>query len=134
VAETEQDARPWPEHAAAEPFAYLTTAGRRTGRPHRIEIWFAVEDGAIYLLSGGRDRADWVRNLQANPSVTVELGGETHVGASRVLQPDTAEDQRARELLVAKYRRGDELGEWSRTSLPIVIAFAAGTESLNPRT
>jgi hypothetical protein len=51
---------------ADEPYAYLTTIGRRTGEPHRIEIWFAVHEGRVYLMSGGRDRADWVRNVMAN--------------------------------------------------------------------
>jgi deazaflavin-dependent oxidoreductase (nitroreductase family) len=107
----------------------LTTIGRRTGRPHRIEIWFAVEDGRLYLLSGGRERADWVRNLQANPRVTVELGGETHTGAAQVLQTGTAEDQRARELLVHKFRKGDELDTWGRTAFPVVVEFAPDDEA-----
>ncbi len=73
-----------------------------------------------------RERADWVRNLQANPRITVELGDETHAGAARVLRAGTAEDQRARELLVGKYREGeDDLDEWGRTGLPVVIEFSA---------
>jgi deazaflavin-dependent oxidoreductase (nitroreductase family) len=112
----------WPARWATEPYLYLTTIGRRTGRPHRIEIWFAAHDGRLYLLSGGRERADWVRNLQANPRVTVELGGETRVGAAHVLEAGTAEDQLARELLLAKYAATeDDLDEWGRTSLPVVI-------------
>jgi hypothetical protein len=27
----------------AEPFCYLTTVGRVSGRPHTIEIWFALD-------------------------------------------------------------------------------------------
>jgi deazaflavin-dependent oxidoreductase (nitroreductase family) len=123
--------RQWLARWADEPFAYLTTFGRRTGQPHRIEIWFAAEDGRMFLLSGGRDRSDWVRNLQANPRVVVELGGETRAGAARVLPPNAAEDPRARELLVAKYRKGDDLDEWGRTSLPVVIEFAADDGSLS---
>ena len=119
------DAQPALAQWAAEPFAYLTTTGRRTGEPHRIEIWFAVEDGQVYLLSGGRERSDWVRNLQANPGVTVQLGTETFAGVARILEPETAEDRRARELLVGKYRRGNELDEWGRTSLPVVIEIAS---------
>lgn len=103
----------------------LTTIGRQTGRPHRIEIWFAVQDGRMYLLSGGRERSDWVRNLQANAQVTVELGDEAHAGTARPLQAGTIEDQRARELLVGKYREGDDRDEWGRTALPIVIEFSA---------
>lgn len=129
MTETTQRTGQWLARWASEPFAHLTTIGRRTGRPHRIEIWFAPESGRIYLLSGGRDRSDWVRNIAANPRVTVELGGETHAGEARILQAGTREDQRARELLVAKYRAGDNLDAWGRTSLPVVIEFPtiAGT-------
>src|SRR5919199_215163 len=109
MTEATRGTQPWPARWASAPYAYLTTIGRRTGRPHRIEIRFAVQDRRVYLLAGGRERSDWVRNLQANARVTVELGGETHAGVARVLEPGTAEDQRARELLVAKYREGNNL-------------------------
>ncbi len=116
----------WTARWASEPYLYLTTVGRRSGRPHRIEIWFAARDDKVYLLSGGRDRADWVRNVQTNPAVTVDLGGETHVGVARVLEPGTAQDQLARQLLVSKYTgQEEELEEWGRTSLPVVIEFPA---------
>lgn len=127
IGETSGEQR-WPARWAAEPYVYLTTIGRRTGRPHRIEIWFGVQDGRMYLLSGGRERSDWVRNLQADAQVTVELGDETHTGTARILQPGTIEDQRARELLVGKYREGDNLDNWGRTALPVVIEFSAEGE------
>jgi deazaflavin-dependent oxidoreductase (nitroreductase family) len=115
----------WLARFAREPFLQLTTTGRRSGLPHRIEIWFAAHHGKLYLLSGGRDRSDWVRNLQANGRVSVELAGEDHVGAARVLEPGTAQDLLARELLVAKYEpvEHDSLEEWGRNSLPVVIEF-----------
>ena len=87
----------------------------------------------MYLLAGGREWSDWVRNLQANAQVTVELGDETRAGAARVLQAGTVEDQRARELLVVKYREGDNLDEWGRTALPVVIEFSAGDPSPDTR-
>ena len=81
------------------------------------------------MLSGGRERADWVRNLQANSRVTVELGDETHVGTAHVIEVGTFEDQLARDLLVAKYTDSeDNLDEWGRTSLPVVIKFPADAE------
>ncbi|MCM8748872.1 nitroreductase family deazaflavin-dependent oxidoreductase [Thermomicrobiaceae bacterium CFH 74404] len=114
----------WLARWAGARVLYLTTLGRRTGRPHRIEIWFAVDGGRLYLLSGGRDRSDWVRNIQANPRVTVELGGETHSGVARILEEGTPQDQRARELLVRKYRTTeDDLADWGRRSLAVVIEF-----------
>jgi len=105
---------------------YLTTIGRRTGQPHRIEIWFATHNERLYLLSGGRERSDWVRNIQANRRVTVEMGDETRVGTAHVLEASTPEDQLARELLVAKYAATeDDLHEWGRTSLSVVVEFPA---------
>ena len=79
------DVQRWLARWADEPFAYLTTTGRRTGRPHRIEIWFAAQDGRIYMAAGGRERADWVRNLQAHARVAVELGDGTYAGVARIL-------------------------------------------------
>lgn len=105
---------------------YLTTTGRHTGRPHRIEIWFALVDGVAYLLSGGRDRSDWVRNLTVSPEVVVEIGGERRTRIARVVT-DPAEDELARRAIVDKYApryRGD-LGEWGRTSLVVAIDWGA---------
>jgi deazaflavin-dependent oxidoreductase (nitroreductase family) len=127
---TPEDLAHWLTRASHSSLAYLTTIGRCTGQPHRIEIWFAVEDGRLYLMAGGRERADWVRNLQANAQVTVELGSETHPGSARVLQPGTPEDQRARDLLVSKYQEGRNLDEWGRTSLPVVVEFLEEVASL----
>jgi deazaflavin-dependent oxidoreductase (nitroreductase family) len=103
-------------------FCYLTTTGRRTGSPHTIEIWFGMDDDRLYLLSGGGDRSDWVKNLIANPGVEVRLGDETFAATGRVVE-DADEDALARRLLLDKYgRRGsDDLSEWGRTALPIAL-------------
>ena len=123
---TSGEPAPWLTRSSDEPFAYLTTTGRRTGRPHRIEIWFAVENGRLYLMAGGRERADWVRNLQESAQVTVQIGDETHTGTARILVPGTPEGGRARELPVTKYQEGGNLDEWGRTSLPVVVEFPGG--------
>jgi deazaflavin-dependent oxidoreductase (nitroreductase family) len=113
---------------AGEAYCYLTTIGRRTGEPHTIEIWFGMPpDGRrLYLLSGGGDRSDWVRNLQANPSVTVRIGSrqpEELPATARVVEPED-EDGAARELLAAKYQGWDgtsTMSSWARTSLCVAI-------------
>ncbi len=93
------------EQWSGEPYAYLTTIGRRTGQPHRIEIWFAVHDGRVFLMAGSRDRADWVRNVMANGQVRIELGDGTFDGTARVVPPDAEEDSLARGWLTSTPRR-----------------------------
>ena len=90
------------ERLANEDFCYLTTVGRRSGKPHTIEIWFARENGNLYLLSGGGESADWVRNLRKTPAVHVRIGSRTVAAKAReVTAPD--EDALARRLLDEKY-------------------------------
>ena len=112
-----------PDPLALEEFCYLTTTGRITGRPHRIEIWFALHEETVYLLSGDRDRADWVRNLMVSPDVVLEIGERKRITRACVLEPGTEEDDRARRLLVEKYQPGygEDLSGWRRTSLPVAI-------------
>jgi deazaflavin-dependent oxidoreductase (nitroreductase family) len=104
-------------------FCYVTTRGRVTGRAHEIEIWFAREQDAmtIYMLSGGRDRSDWVRNIRANGTVTVRIGDETSEGTGRIVESDTDEDALARRLLEEKYGHTMDLTRWLRESLPVAV-------------
>lgn len=111
---------------ASLPFGYLTTTGRVTGRSHRIEIWFALHEDVVYLLSGGRDAADWVRNILVTPDVVFELGGVRRLTRARVLEAGTDEDALARRLLLDRYGGGGEnLEGWARTSLAVAIAWPA---------
>ena len=112
-----------PDPLALEEFCYLTTTGRITGGSHRIEIWFALHDGTVYLLSGNHDRADWVRNIMVSPDVVLEVGDRRRTTRARVLEPGTDEDDLARRLLVEKYQAGydGDLSSWRRTSLPVAI-------------
>jgi len=108
----------------SQPFCFLTTTGRVTGRSHRIEIWFALHDEVVYLLSGGRDRADWVRNVLVSPQVVLEIGDVKRLTNARVVDPGSDEDALARRLLLEKYGGGGEnLTEWARTSLPVAISW-----------
>jgi deazaflavin-dependent oxidoreductase (nitroreductase family) len=113
---------------ADEQYCYLTTTGRVTGRPHRIEIWFVIDGDTLYMLSGGRDRSDWVRNLRREPRVTVELGNAGFAGEARVVE-DEAEDARARRLVHDKYAEsyGGDLTSWRRTSLPVAVDLGGQT-------
>jgi deazaflavin-dependent oxidoreductase (nitroreductase family) len=110
---------------ASQQFCYLTTVGRKTGRPHQIEIWFALRDTTAYLLSGGREKSDWVKNLMAEPAVTIRIADTAMPATGRThLTPD--EEAWARAALVDKYQPtySEDLTNWGRTSLPIAIDLA----------
>jgi deazaflavin-dependent oxidoreductase (nitroreductase family) len=116
---------------SAEPYCYLTTTGRKSGEPREIEIWFGLHGASLYLMSGGRDRSHWVRNMREDPAVTVRVGDLTLAGRSREVVAESEEDALVREMLVAKYNPGYErdLTDWGRTSLPIAIEFAGAAGS-----
>ena len=85
---------------------HLTTTGRSTGMPRRVELWFAYSDGCICLLAGyaedGRPN-NWYRNLQANPSAGVEIGDlSLSVTMEPVEDPDSARAE-IRSLFLAKF-------------------------------
>jgi deazaflavin-dependent oxidoreductase (nitroreductase family) len=108
--------------AADDDFCYLTTRGRLSGRPHEIEIWFALDGQTLYLLSGGGGRSDWVRNLHADPAVAVRLRATTYQATARVVH-EAEESERGRLLVFEKYqpRYSGSLDRWRRESLLVAI-------------
>jgi len=106
---------------AAEDYCYVTTTGRITGKPHRIEIWFALNGATIYILAGVGRRSDWVKNAIKQPRVDVRIGGAALEGVARIVD-DGAEDAMARRMLLAKYAKSDsDLDDWGCTALPVAI-------------
>jgi deazaflavin-dependent oxidoreductase (nitroreductase family) len=107
---------------ASESYCYLTTTGRVSGEPREIEIWFGLDGETLYMLSGGGERSDWVKNLIREPKVTVRLGERSFRGRARIVS-DGEEDARARRLLLEKYSAGysGDLSDWGRTALPVAV-------------
>jgi deazaflavin-dependent oxidoreductase (nitroreductase family) len=107
---------------AQEDYCYLITTGRISGRPHTIEIWFALHEQTLYMLSGGRDNSDWVKNALHTPTVQMKISSTIFTGTARLIT-DTEEDTLARKIVFEKYvpRSSDDLVSWSRTSLPIAV-------------
>lgn len=104
---------------------YLETIGRVSGRPHEIEIWFASDGATVWLRSGGGDRADWVRNLRANPAVRLRIGTRWCTGTAAVIA-DPVTDRIVRTQVAAKYyglRDGELPNEWSRSALPVKVTL-----------
>ena len=65
---------PEPEELARIRTIDITTTGRRSGRPARIEIWwFRFEDR--FIITGTPGLRDWYANVGADPRMTVHAGG-----------------------------------------------------------
>ena len=112
-----------PESVASEAYCYFTTTGRVTGNPHEIEIWFGLNNDTLYLLSGGMEKADWVKNSLRNPSVTVRVAGVTYSAKARIVK-DEMEEMQARNMLADKYNERESdgsLDEWAATALVLGI-------------
>ena len=81
----------------------ITTTGRRTGRVHRVMVDVLGYDEATdtYFVEAayGR-RADWYRNIQANPVFRVQVGRHRFAARATPLSPD-----RGGELIVRFFRR-----------------------------
>jgi deazaflavin-dependent oxidoreductase (nitroreductase family) len=92
-------------------FVYLTTRGRKTGRPREIEIWFTRRGRSYYLVAEHGLRAQWVQNLLVEPRVKWRVGMAKLTGRARVVRAETApalvRDIQARSK--SKYGWGDGL-------------------------
>jgi deazaflavin-dependent oxidoreductase (nitroreductase family) len=92
-------------------YLYLTTTGRRTGRPREIEIWFTQRAGRYYLVAEHRERAQWVRNLRAAPRVAVRVGRRSFAAHARVVdaKAEPALAHTVKKLSEKKYGWGNGL-------------------------
>lgn len=55
----------------------VTTIGRRSSRPARIEIWWFHVDGR-FIITGTPGRRDWYANVLADPRIIVHAGGQDY--------------------------------------------------------
>jgi len=99
----------------------ITTTGRRSGQPRRIEIAFYRVGDDIYLsgVPGPRPR-DWLANLTANPGFTFHLkhGPVADLPATARVIVDPAERRRVLAVLVEEFnRRHGEGSPWQEAVL-----------------
>ena len=77
----------------------ITTTGRRSGEPRRIEIWAHSLEGRV-LITGSPGRRSWYANMLAYPSVTLHLKGDARIDLPATARAVTDPAER-RELLAA---------------------------------
>jgi deazaflavin-dependent oxidoreductase (nitroreductase family) len=102
-------------------FLYLTTTGRRTGLAREIEIWFTELGGHFYVIAEHGERANWVRNIRADPRVHVRVGDRRFEGTARPVA-----DEREPELTQAVKALSDVKYGWSDGLIVEITADRAG--------
>ena len=98
----------------------ITTIGRKTGLPHRLEIWFHNLDGRLYI-TGLPGHRDWYANLQANPDFTFHLKNRVQADLPARARPivDKLERRAVLARILQKLDREAGLEEWVARS-PLV--------------
>ena len=76
----------------------ITTRGRRTGEPRDSGLNYALDGDTVFVMSGWGARADWYRNLVADPHVSVRIGGRRWSAIARTVT-DASLRQRGVALL-----------------------------------
>ena len=104
----------------------MTTTGRKTGQPRRIEIAYHAIDGRIYIT--GMPRADrtrrWLLNLEADPHLTFHLKGAVNADlpATARVVTDDAERRAVFEYVVTVWK-GQDVETMNRYSPLIEVTF-----------
>jgi deazaflavin-dependent oxidoreductase (nitroreductase family) len=108
----------------------ITTTGRKSGQPRRIEIWFHRVDGR-YFITGtpGRPR-DWYANLVAHPAFTFHLkeSATADLPATARAVTDPAEREKVLAALLALLpgftgKPGQEPAVWVAESPLVEVTF-----------
>ena len=94
----------------------LTTTGRRSGQPRRIEIFLHHDDDRLYITGMPRaDRTrDWIHNIAADPHVIVHLKQTVVADVAATARVVTDPEER-RPYIEAAARR------WRRTDVPEML-------------
>ena len=106
----------------------ITTTGRKSGRPHRVEIGFHVLDDGLFI-AGIPGRRDWLANLAANPQFSFHLKESVQMDIPATATLITAESKR-REVFakLAERRQGErpmDVDAWVEDSPLIQVELHA---------
>jgi deazaflavin-dependent oxidoreductase (nitroreductase family) len=83
-------------------WALLETRGRRTGRPRRTPVGDGLQGATFWIVAEHGRRADYVRNIRADPRVRVKRRGRWRNGRAAVLDAEDAR-RRQRELRLNRF-------------------------------
>ena len=84
----------------------ITTRGRNTGQPRRIEIRFHNIEGQVYITGRPPRRRDWYANLLAHPEFTFHLKESLHADLPARATPILDQDGRRAIIAAIHQKRG----------------------------
>ena len=90
----------------------ITTTGRRTGKPRRIELVFHNIDGRLVISGSPNPRTrGWIYNLEADPHLTFHLKRtvQADLPATARVVTDPAERRQLAEWIVANAWHNQEV-------------------------
>jgi len=79
----------------------LTTIGRKSGKPRVTPLQYEEIDGKIYLGAALGQKADWFRNIQANPKVEVHVKSQHFSGLAETI----TDTKQIADFLEVRFRR-----------------------------
>lgn len=62
----------------------LTTTGRKTGLARTAPLQYELIDGVYHIGAVFGTKTDWVRNIQANPIVRIQVKNDCYTGKAEV--------------------------------------------------
>lgn len=92
----------WGNSPATSQVMVLVHTGRKSGQPRRTPVNYAIVDGDVYCTAAYGQRADWYRNVKANPQVEVWLANGWYAGVAEEVPPEDPQRQLLmRQVLIA---------------------------------
>ncbi len=84
----------------------MTTLGWKTGKQHRIEIWFVEHNKKYYIISERLEDAHWVQNIKHNPAVSFSINNNVLIGNARIVdqEKESALAAEVLKLMDRKYK------------------------------
>jgi len=95
-------------------YALLETTGRTSGLPRRTPVGDGLDGDTFWIVAEHGRRADYVRNLEANPRVRVLVRGRWRAGTAVPIPDD---DTRERQRILGRHRMGRRLNDVAVRSL-----------------
>lgn len=102
----------------------ITTIGRRSGRSHRIEMYFHNLDGELLLSGRPGFPRDWLANLRANPTFTLHLKRGVTADLDATATEITDPDRRAEWLFRIFTESWGRTEQEARASLDVLVDSA----------